>query len=164
MANFQGDGKAIFQVFIGAIIAIAILTTVGNAIFTQTNELTITNVTVTAPAVNATLDLTGRTLVSQTAVVNASNGTQTNVGMFLQTGTGTDGLNSVQLTLNDTAAAFAGVSLNVSYVFQPEGYLSNTGARAITVLILLFGSLGILVFVLVVFIKNGSLGKLMGRS
>jgi len=164
MVNFQSDGKAIFQVFVGAIIAITFMLTIGDAIFLQTNEITIVNVTVTAPAVNATLDLTGRTLVSQTAVTEASNVSNTSSGLFLQTGTATSGLQTVQLVVNDTAAAFVGTSVNVSYIMQPDGYVSDSGARAITALILIFASLAILIFVIVVFIKNGSLGKLMGRS
>ncbi len=165
MANFQGDGKAIFQVFIGAIIAIVIIGIVGTAIVGQTSTSSATNVTVTAPAVNATLDLNGRTLILQNDVSEASNASNTSVGLLLQTAiSSTTGLQTVQLTLNDTAVAFAGASVNVSYTFDPDGYLSNSGARAIALLILIFGALGIMVFVIVVFIKEGSLGKLMGRS
>ncbi len=164
MANFQGDQSAIFKVFVGTIITVTFLIVIANAVFTQTNTSVATNVTVTAPAVNATLDLTGRSLISETDVSEASNASNTSNGMFLQTRVGTDGLLSVQLTLNDTASAFAGVSVNVSYTYQPEGYLADSGARAIATLILIFGALAILVFVIVIFIKEGSMGKLIGRS
>lgn len=164
MVNFQGDSKAIFKVFIGAIIAVTFMIVIGDAIFPQTNIATQGNTTVTAPAINATTDLTGRTLVSSINVLNATSNVTITSGVLLQTGIGTNGLNSVQITVNDTATAFAGESIRIAYTYQPDGYLDNSGARAIALLVLIFGSLSIMVFVVVMFIKEGSLGKLMGRS
>lgn len=163
MANFQGDGKAIFKVFIGAIITIAIISIVATSIVGQTTIGTHSE-NVTAPAINGTLDLRGRSLVSQTLVAEALNVTNTSAGIFLQTATGSDGLRTVQLTLNDTAGIFAATLVNVTYTFQPDGYLSNSGARAIALLILIFGALAIMVFVVVIFIKDGSMGRLIGRG
>lgn len=161
MVNIKSDGKAILAVFIGSIIAITFMISIGDSIFVQTNEVTVVNTTVTAPAVNATLDLLGRTLVSQTAVTEASNVSNVSSGLFLQTGTATNGLQTVQLVVNDTAGQFSGTSVNVSYVMQPDGYLAQAGARSIAALILIFGSLAIMIFVIVVFIKDGSLGEMM---
>lgn len=166
MGSFNGDGRAIFMVFIGAIITITLMIVIGNAIVPQTTIITKTNVTVTGANVNATLDLTGRQIVTTVAIVNATNGTKTLVGLggSLQTGIGSNGLLSVQLLLNDTASAYAGQSINVSYTANPDGYISDSGGRAIARLILIFGALAIMVFVFVVFMKEGTLGKMMGRK
>lgn len=163
MENFQGDSRAVFKVFIGAIIALSFMLVIGDSIFTQTNTATQGNITVTAPAINATTDLTGRTLINSINVLNATDNT-TAIGVSLQTGIGTDGLNSVQITVNDTASAFVGASIRIAYTYEPDGYLSNSGTRAIAVLILIFGALAIMVFVIVIFIKDGSLGKMMRGS
>ncbi len=164
MVSLQSDGKAIFKVFIGAIIALAIITIIGSAIVGQTTISSIA-INVTAPEVNATLDLEGRTLVSATSVANAANASNSSVGLILQTATSiTTGLRTVQLTLNDTAAEFAGTLVTTTYTAEPDGYLNNSGARAISLLILIFAALAIMIFVVVVFIKDGTLGRLMGRS
>lgn len=163
MANFQGDGKAIFKVFIGAIFALAIIGIIGTAVVGQTSTGT-NNQNVTAPAVNGTLDVNGRELITSTIVSEAGNASNVSVGLFLQTATGSNGLRTVQLVVNDTGAAFAGATVNMQYTFNPDGYLSNSGARAITLLILIFAALGIMVFVIVIFIKDGSMGRLIGRS
>lgn len=162
MASFKMDGKAILIVFVGLIIAVTFLSTISDTVFTQTNTATVTNVTVTAPAINATIDLTGRTLLTSVLVINASNeSSPNNNGLILQNGIGTNGLNTVQLTINDTAGSYAGISVNVSYTYQPEGYIQNASARSVTLLIVLFGALAALVFTITVFIREGSLGKLI---
>ena len=164
MVNFQGDGRAIFKVFIGAIFALALIAVIANSISTQTTTDAAINVTVTAPEINETLDLTGRTLILGGDIINATNNTLTSLGMILQTGVGTSGLQSVQLILNDTAVGFNGTSVNVSYTYQPDGYLDNSGARSIAFVTLIFSALAIMVFVIVIFIKDGSLGNLIRGS
>lgn len=166
MVSLQSDGKAIFKVVIGALIAIAMLSVIATQVFVETNTLGVINGTVTAPAVNATLDLTGRALVGDGVVLNATNSSgadQTTLGVFVQTGTGDNGLRSVQLFVNDTGAAFAAQSVNITYTYEPDGYLPLLSSRSVANLIVIFGALGILIFVIVVFIKDGSLGKLIGR-
>ncbi len=164
MVSLDTDGKAIFIVFLGAIIAATLLATIATSTIGETTTITITNASVTSAAVNATLDVRGRQLLTTVAIINTSGTDLTGVGASLQTGTGSNGLLSVQLLLNDTASSHAAKAINISYTANPDGYISDTGGRAITNLIPLFAALAILVFVIVVFIKNGSLGKLMGRS
>ncbi|KKK89453.1 hypothetical protein LCGC14_2732940 [marine sediment metagenome] len=167
--SLQGDGKAIFTVFIGAIIAIVFLASIADSIFTQSTTFTNANETVTALAVNTSLTLVGRELADVPAATtwNATNGTdatnQQDNGITLSTAT-VDGVRTVVLTLNDTASDFVGDTINVSYIYEPEGYLERAVDRNIVSLITLFGALGALVFVIVVFIMNGSLGRLMGRG
>ena len=98
-------------------------------------------------------------------VTNISDAGNTSVGLIIQTATSsTTGLRTVQLTLNDTAADYAGTPVNVTYTFEPDGYLNNSGARAMALLILIFAAIGIMIYVVVVFIQDGSMGRLMGRS
>lgn len=164
MGSLQGDGSAILKVFIGAIIALTFIISIADSTFDQTNTLEQVNTTVTIPAINATTDLGGRTLIIANNVLNATDNATITTGVSLQTGVGTNGLQTVQITTNDTATGFVGTTARISYTYQPDGYLSNGGARSITGLIIIFSAVAIFVFVVVVFIKNGSLGKLMGRS
>ncbi len=165
MASIKGDGKAIFGIFIGAIIAVVFIATIADSVFTQTSTFTSTNQSVTAPAVNATLDLKGRELLSELESYNATNATrQRTDGVILQTALGSDGLLTVQMTLNDTGADFAASPVNVSYTYNPDGYLSNGGARSIQLLVVIMAALAIVIFVIVVAVKEGSLGDLIRRG
>lgn len=165
MASFKGDGRAIFLVFVGLILAATLIVPIADSVFTETNIITVTNVTVTAPAINVSLDVQGRTLISETNVSEASNVSNVSNGMFVRSGISTTtGLQSVQLFLNDTAAGFVGVEVNVSYTAEPDGYLQNSGARSMASLIVLFAALAALIFVIVVLVKDGSLGDMMRRG
>lgn len=163
MTSFKMDGKAILIVTIGALIAVAFIATIADSIFEQTNTINVVNTSVTAPAVNASIDLLGREFISGGNVGNASDNTI--IGAIIETGTSaTTGLRTVRLRINDTAAGTAGLTVNVSYVANPDGYLSDLSSRAVASLILIFGALAILIFVIVVFMKEGSLGKLMEKK
>ena len=166
MGMFKTDGKAILLVFVGAIITVVLLSSVANTIVGSTTTGEILNSTIVVPAVNATTDLTGRDLITETAIVNVTNGSQdlSGQGVYLQTGTGASGLRTVQITTNDTGSSLAGLSVNVSYTYNPDGYISDAGSRSITLLILIFGAVAIMLYVVFQFIKYGSLGKLMARS
>jgi hypothetical protein len=151
-------------VFIGAIITATFIVAIANQVNLSTNTFSRLNATAIAPAVNTTLDITGRELVGTGFVINTSNRTDTANGVILQTGIGSDGLLHVQLRVNDTGSRFSGQSVNVSYTFNPDGYVSEQGGRTITTLILLFSALAIVVFVIIMFIKHASLGDLMRRN
>lgn len=168
MAELKSDGKMIFLIFIGTIITIVFLSAISDQVFTETNTFTNLNETVTGPAINGTVDLIGRELVTSLNVINASNATSADLlaqGIALQTGiSSTTGLLTVQLSLNDSGSEYVGQPINASYIYNPDGYVSNGGARAITLLIVLFGALAILVYVVVILFKEGSFSKLLGRS
>ena len=149
------------MIFLGTIITIALLSTIGDSVFLQTNTFSVANVIVTAPAVNATLDLTGRTLIGTGTVANTTNASTNTSGVVIQTGTGTGGLQSIQLSVNQTANNFAGKSVNVSYTFQPDGYLSSGVSRSVIILVVLFGALGIFITVVVILLGDASMGKII---
>ena len=160
MATFKGDGKMIFTIFIGVIIVVTFMSPISDSIFSQTNTIAIANQTVTAPAVNGTLDLTGRELVG-TGIVTNSTGDLVNGGTIATATSATSGLRTVQLAINDTAAGAAGNSVNVSYTYNPDGYLSNTGARSISGVILIIAALAIVVFIILILFGTESTRKLL---
>ena len=157
MASFKTDGMTILMVFVGVIITATLIVSIADQVVGDTTTQTLLS-TLTAPAVNSTLDITGRDLVTSTSIVNASNISQTATGVTLQDAIGTSGLKTVQLTTADTGAAFAGTSVNVTYTFNPDGFINGAGARSITNLVIIFGALAILIFAITRFIDTGSLG------
>ncbi len=164
----KGDGKAIFTVFIGAIIAIVFLASISDNIFTQTNTVSATNSTFTAPVVNGSVAITGRELVDGTTPItlNASNASGIDLqdlGVFVDTRT-INGVRTVALNINQTGIGFASSDINVTYEYDPQGYISIAGGRSITLLILIIAALAILVFVVVVFVRDGFLGTLMNKT
>ncbi len=167
MADFNVDGKMVMTIFIGAIITIVFLGSIADAIFTQTTILERTNNTVTAPAVNGTLDLVGREVVGEIIINNVSQANGENMegtGLNIVTGTSAStGLLSVQLTVNDTGSGNASQSVNVSYTYQADGYISDSGGRSVTTLILIFGALAIVVFAIAQ-IFMGSLNKIQNMN
>lgn len=166
--SLKGDGKAIFVFFIGAIIAIVFLASIANSVFTQTTTATIINDTVTAPAaVNGTLSVSGRDLIAVTVI---SNGTEIGLqgrGLVLSDGI-LNGVKTVILTSNDTAGQVGnllnGTSVNLTYTYNPQGYISIAGGRTIALLITIMSALAILIFAVVTFIKDGSLGSLINNN
>ncbi len=165
MVSFKTDGKAIMLIFFAAIIGIVFLASIADQVFLETNTIEIINVTHTGPAVNTSLDITGRELVTLVAAYNATDASDILTGRNGTIITGvstTTGLLSVQIFLNNTD--FVGQEINVSYIANPDGYISDTGARSITLLIVIFGSLAILITVVAILISEGTLGKLIGRS
>lgn len=163
MVNFKdGNLVAILLGFIGVIIAVTFLISIANQVNLETNTFEVINGTVVAPsAINGTTDLTGRELVTQIEVYNATNFTDPTNGVFLRTGTGTNGLRSVQLFVNETGEPYLGFNINVTYTYNPDGFLSDGVTRNIANLIPLFAALAALVFIIVIFISKGSMGELI---
>ncbi len=157
MVNFgELNLKTFIIAFVGIIIAVVIIASVGDSIFTQTNTLTVSNTTITPSTTgNGTVDLLGREFLVGTGIVtNATNGTILGAGNFtLQTQlSSTTGLLTVVLVTNDSRfpdITQATGAVNVSYGYNPEGFVSDTAARAITRLILIFAALAIIIFAII---------------
>ncbi len=158
---FKGDGKAILVVFIGAIIAAVLLASVANQVVGVTTTVAAINSSFTlCNSVNCTTDLTGRQLVSG-ATITVTNGTVT-TRILIRDGADSGGLRTVQALVNDTAFAelYGGDLINVTYTYEPDGFVGGS-TGTITTLITLFGAFAALIFVIVVFIKDGSMGRLI---
>ncbi len=173
MAFNNNDFFVILTIFIGAIIGATFMLPIGDQVNAQTSTFNTVNLTVTAPAAgNGTLDLVGRELVG-TAILNNATSAETNESTYVITGsnftvatrTGTNGLLTVQLILNDTgeASGWASQSVNITYEYIPDGYVSDSGGRSVTRLIVLFAALALLVFVVVLLMK-GSLGEIIRKK
>ena len=162
MVNLNSDGKMIFAIFIGAIITVVFLGSIADSVFLQTNTFSVSNNTVTAPAINGTLILEGRELVSGTtpSVVNTTAHEIQDQGVTVTDGL-ISGVQTVFLSVNDSSVPNNGSSVNVTYEFNPDGYLKSSSDRSVARLVIITGALAILVFVIVVMIKFGSFGKLL---
>ncbi len=160
----QGDGKAVLMVFIGAIITVVLLASISDTISVQTTQFTATNLTVTAPAVDASVALDGRELIGAAVVQNGTtNLSLESAGVFVNESV-IDGIKSVRLNVNSTGSAFAGTDVNVTYTFGADGFLERAVDRNITLLIPLFAALAVLVFVIGMFIMFGTLGEFIRNS
>lgn len=166
MANSsRRDFMAIFSIFIGAIITVVFLASITDTIFPQTNTGSSTNQSVVVPAINGTLSLAGREVIGTPTIINVTNIGLTGQGLSVETRL-IGGANTVVLVANDTAGAngLVGSTVNVTYSFNPDGFISDSGARSITNLIPIFGALAIVVFIIVVLIANGTLGAFFNSN
>ncbi len=150
MANsFKNDGRMIFAIFIGAIIAVVFMANIADSIFTQTNTATQTNLTVTVSAINVSQAVAGRELIALTSITNETNVSRSlqNEGLNLSTRI-VNGAQTVALTANDSSGS-VGNEVNLTYTYNPDGFIDNAGARSIVTLILIIAGLAIVVFVIV---------------
>ncbi len=165
MGSFESDGKAIMGIFIGALIAVVFLASIADSVFLQTNELSVTNFSQTTAAVNASVVLKGRSFTGTPGVTNSSFDDVTAQYSFNNTILNGADHQILMVTL-DEANLNSGAStlVNVTYSFQPDGYLADSGSRSMALLIVIFGAVAIIVFIFVVMIKDGSLGNLIKRG
>ncbi len=162
MANsLKGDGMAIFTIFLGAIIAVVFIGSFSDNIFTQTNTASQVNLTVIAPAINVSLAVEGRDLIEVTAIINGTNTSLLTNGLSMTDGV-LDGVKTVILNVNDSSGS-SGNAVNLTYTYNPDGYITSSGGRSITRLILIIAALAIVVFVIVVMFKFGSINNLVNR-
>ncbi len=168
----KGDGAAILSVFVGALIAIVIIAAIGTAVVASTETGTVVNLTFTPSNVNVTpgtLLTPGRDVLAGTVLITNETGTtgNTDIGTAarysIQNFVANDGLVHSYLVTNSSAGPDGGynVSVNLSYEYRGTGYINDSGGRAIAGLITLFAALAIVVFVIVVFVKRGSMGPLL---
>ncbi len=162
MAQLKSDGKMIFMIFVGLIITAVFMTVIADQVFLQTNTPTVTNLSVTVPAVNTTLttQLPGR---QNTTVIVVTNGTGTFTNNFSVNTSNAAGVLGVFWFPTDAATteAIVGNPVNLTFTYQPSGYLQDSGARSVAGLVLIMAALAMVVFVVVIIFKSGSLGEMM---
>ena len=164
------DKKA--QIAIGGIIIAAIGILVGLALYTgtfassigtMTKTQTATNVTVTMPANGATSELStcGQKAITY-SLRNATNTTlvPTNNYTITQGTAASDGY--LIAKLSTVYSNHAGSSVNVTCEYEPRGYVSDGGGRAIVSLIAIFMALLIMVAALPN-VRNGVMDFFRGR-
>ncbi|KKM90590.1 hypothetical protein LCGC14_1237230 [marine sediment metagenome] len=166
MVNKNGQLALVIMLFVGLIVTASIISDIANQEELITGSFSVTNGTVAVPsAANGTTDLTGRDLIEEIAIVNATSGGFNALdvtGLTLQRGFGTNGLLSVQLHVNDSGPAILGNEVNVSYTYRADGFVGN-GNIAVTQLITLFSALAMVVFAIVMLFQ-GPLRELINRK
>ena len=162
MANLS-EGTLFIVIFIGAIIAITFMAPIADSVIGQTSTVFRLNDTVTASSVNVSLDLVGREIVGDAIVTNATDGEELAGTTVATVTSATTGLLTVGLTIDDANSTYAGQAVNVSYTMRPDGYLNLGGARGVNLLIPIMAALAILIFIIVMLIKTGSLGVIMNK-
>ncbi len=156
MGNGNTDIKVFFGIFIGVILAIALLSPAADTVFNSTNTFNQTNLSVTAPAINATLTLTGRSLTGATpSIINATGTELQSLGMDVTDGI-INGVQTVFLQVNDTAFPSNGTAVNLTYFFVPDGNVPGAAGTVLS-LVILFGTLAVLFFVVLKVMKEGSM-------
>lgn len=139
--------------FIGIIIAatailvgLALWPALSPAVGQMTKTFTNTNVSFTFPTNTTTQDLTpcGQRAISNT-ITNASGGEVIQAANYtISQGGGSDGYLSARIVAVG-ATKYQGTSANISCEYEPRGYISDGGSRAIVGLIAIFFALLIVV-------------------
>ncbi len=153
--NKKGEGNTLgvlIMLFIGIIVALALLGGMFEPVGDMTNIRTATNVTVTSAAAAAgTVTLPGRVNTSSLIVVNMTGDEPGEVWTVNFSISNTDSNDRLAILLVTDAAAVTagqnGTSVGVSYTYEPEGYNSDSASRSMIDLVLIFAALAILGFV-----------------
>ena len=162
MAKFNNpDARMVFIIFIGLIITAAFMVNIGDAVNNSTSLTTLTNGTFTSAAVNSSLTLPGRANTTVITIVNATNGTLDWTANFTVDTTNSNGVLGIFLVTRDvTGVGFPAEAINVSYTYEPQGYLGDSGSRNVALLILIMSALAMVVFTIVM-IWKGSLAEML---
>ena len=166
MGKTFSDGKVILMVFVAVIVAVVLIQPIADRLFLSKNTFNQTNATATAPQINLTTALTGRSLVTGTTPIirNTTNIELQNAGVIISDGL-INGVQTVYITTNQSGFPNNVTSVNVSYEFVPDGYLNDSGSRSLAVVILIFAALAALVAVIVAVVGKDNLGRFfMGRG
>lgn len=126
-------------VILGAFIAILVGLAIYNGGVTSNigaaTRTIATNQSITSPAAGATTELIGQNIVGTPIVVNATGGEtleQANNYSVYQA-IGTDGL--IAVIYKSNTSKYAATAINISYTYEPDGYVSDAGGRSVTLLI-----------------------------
>lgn len=165
MAN--SDFKTIMVILIGILITAVLIGSIADQVVnhTETQERVNDSVT-TATTANTTVELTGGGYQGTPTVNNGTTDITTIANFtFVDTETCDDGLLCVQIKTTDDAiaAGYNNSAINVTYEMEPDGYITSSGVRAVTKLIIIFSALAIVIFTIVYMFMSDSLKNLMRR-
>ena len=135
----------IILAIVGILVTLPLLQTVASDVQTMTATTSISNQTITIPADGGTVELLGQNVVGTPIVTNATDGVIITSGNYtIAQGSGSDG--QIAAIYTGVGDEFAALSGNVSYGYEPDGYIGGTGGgagRAVAALIVLFACIGI---------------------
>lgn len=119
--------------FVAVIIGLAIYSgSITSYIGATTQTQSVTNHSFIVPALGSTIELYGQNIIG-TAIVGNSTKSMGAYNYTIYQGIGADGLTATLFKNNDTS--WGSQRVNATYAFEPDGYVSDGGARAITLLI-----------------------------
>ena len=154
--EYIGRIGLILGAFIGVIIGLVIYQgAISQQIGQVTNEVTVNPTTITAPAANVSYTLQGQSTRSFVAR-NGSGETLTAGNYTLRNYQVSDG--NLIATVTPTDSKYAGTSWNISYIYEPQGYITSAGGRSVTGLIAIFLVLAIAFIALVPTLREKILG------
>lgn len=146
----------LIMAFVAVIVGASLLSpAISSNVAGQTTTVGVANQSITGILANATFELKGMGLdpTITPIVINASNGTAPAIQLnssgefvFLSL-VGTDGLLSLFIKKAD-GGNFNNRPINVTYTYQPDGYITDVGGRAVTNLIILLSALALSVTVM----------------
>ena len=156
---------ALIILFISVLVGLSLFPTIAQYVGAVTDSLTFNstlgNGQYTTPADGDTIDLTGQDLLNTPVVMNDSGEPIAAGNYTIDEGISTtSGQKSIQYTA--IGSEQDGVTINISYEYGPDGYITNAGARSITTLIVLFFALGIAIVAMTPAFRN-KLFDLIGK-
>lgn len=163
MDNKGQAGMGIFLIaFVAVIVGLVLFQAIAGQVGTATTSATLVAGQYTIPAAGVTIDLIGQDLLSTPAVINRSGGEAvTATNYTIQEGvSATRGVKTIQMT--GKGGYYASKAANVSYTYGPDGYINDSGGRAIAGIIIIFVALGIAVVALEPTLRSGVL-QMMGK-
>jgi|TARA_Y100000310_G_scaffold159030_1_gene158446 hypothetical protein len=143
-------------ILVGVILFQAIAQEAGKTSATAVYNTTAGSDAITAPAQGASIDLEGQELLgsvivrNDTYIIAADNYTVTE-GVSTTTG-----VKTILFTTSATGT-IAGQSLNISYPYGADGYVTSSGARGVIGIIAIFFALAIAIVALVPTLRSGVL-------
>lgn len=153
--QMQGMGQFLL-LFIALVVGLSLLS---GGIYENIGATTLTrtevNDSLTVPTAGSSTNLKGQAAYSIT-VINATNGAVIPTSNY--TVTNYQVVNGVLTsTFTNNEADNNGLTFNVTYTYEPDGYATSTGARSMINLIAIFSVLALVAAAIVVAVKNGGL-------
>ena len=150
--NIGGLLVAFVGIIVGLALFLAVAQTIGPVTSTTTYNSSV-NGAYTSAVSGSKIDLIGQELISVTLVQNATDvlpATNYTTGEHVSTSTG---VKSIYFQTDD--AEIESATFNITYVYGADGYLDNSGARSIALIIPIFAALAIAVVALVPSLRSG---------
>lgn len=149
---------AFVVVIIGLLACLAIYQGIGPSIGTLTNTITVTNTTATLPSGVTITALPGQRNITDIFIANRTSGAAVSGFAYTNFTVRNELYNGlIRIVIQNTTgtSAYQGQNVNLSYSYEPEGYISEGGSRAVTLLIPLMAALALLVGLLLPFVQQG---------
>jgi len=159
MVRFQGDAKTILIIFIAIIMAVVFIDVIADQTYAVTTTLDAVNVTVTVPTANNDLSILGRTLIGSAVVINTTDNSAINATNYTIQTKIVNGKATIVYT--NLEAKWNGIDVKTSYSYEPEGYVRESSSRTLVLLVVLFGALAIIIFIISRLMKDSSLKQFL---